>query len=43
MRLRYSGYLLLFTLGIIPWAAMAIAQDRASFEAVDLDAAVPLA
>jgi uncharacterized iron-regulated protein len=42
MRLRHSVYLLVLTLGIIPWVARAIAQDRASVEALDLDAALPL-
>ena len=42
MRLRYFGYLLVLTLGNVLWGARAIAQDRTSFEAVDLDAALPL-
>jgi uncharacterized iron-regulated protein len=42
MRLRHSVYLLVLTLGIIAWVARAIAQDRASVEALDLDAALPL-
>jgi len=42
MRLRHFGYLLVLTLGYVPWVARAAAQDRASFDAVSLDAALPL-
>jgi uncharacterized iron-regulated protein len=42
MRLRYFGCLLVLMLANVPWTARAIAQDRASSEAVDLRAAVPL-
>ncbi len=42
MHLRQFGFLLLLTLGCAPWAPRAIAQDRASFDAIDLDAPLPL-
>jgi len=42
MRLRNFGFLLALTLGYVLWVAQAIAQDRASFDAVDLAAALPL-
>lgn len=41
MRLWRFGFLLVVTLMRVPWDAGAIAQDRASFEAVDLDSALP--
>jgi uncharacterized iron-regulated protein len=42
MRLRHFGYLVVLTVGFLPWAKGAIAQDQASFDAVSLDAALPL-
>jgi uncharacterized iron-regulated protein len=42
MRLPHFGFLLALTLGYVPWLARAIAQDRASFDAVNLDATLPL-
>jgi len=42
MRLWHLGYLLVLALGFIPTASGAIAQDRASFDAVDMDAALRL-
>jgi uncharacterized iron-regulated protein len=41
MRLAPCGFLALI-LGFVPWMAGAMAQDRASFDAVALDAALPL-
>lgn len=34
--------MLVLTLGYVPWAAPAVAQDRAAFDAVDLAVALPL-
>ena len=42
MRLRHFGYLVVLTVGFLPWAKGAIAQDKASFDAIGLDAALPL-
>ena len=40
MPFRQFGYLFFLALGSIPWIVQAIAQDRASFDAVDLDTAL---
>src|ERR1700676_550560 len=42
MRLRHFGYLVILTLAFVPWVEGAIAQDQASFDAVGLDATLPL-
>src|SRR5579862_6311145 len=42
MRLAYSRFMLVLTLGFVPWMAGALAQDQASFDAVDLNTALPL-
>ena len=42
MRLRHFGYLVVLTVGFLPWAKGAIAQDQASFDAIGFDAALPL-
>jgi len=40
MRFLHFGYLLVLTLGFVSWMG-ATAQDRESFQAVDLDSALP--
>lgn len=42
MRLRHFGFLVILTVGFVPWATSAIAQDQASFDVVSLNATLPL-
>jgi len=42
MRRRYFAYLLFFTLGLFRVPVRVIAQDQASFDAIDLDTPVPV-